>query len=86
MLLQIAPDNRWLITRESICYGLQKKWPPLDVARDKIARDFRTVTIGPDLDTTGIAFRQSDRCHLTFAGQAALSTDLAVAAEPLLAR
>ena len=85
-LLQQAPDRRWLITRESICYGMQDKWRPLDEARDRIARAFPNVTLGPDLDNLGLAMRQEDRCHLTVEGQARLASGLADAARPLLAR
>ncbi len=84
ILLQVAPDYRWLITRESICYGMQTKWMPLDMARDRIAREFKSVTIGPDLDKFGLSLRQSDRCHMTANGQAILANALAITARVLL--
>jgi len=83
-ILQIAPNNHWIITRESICYTFQNKWAPLDVARDKIASEFPKVTIGPDLDAMGLEFRQTDHCHLTDEGQELLAKNLSATAQYLI--
>jgi hypothetical protein len=84
ILLQVAPNYRWLMTHESICYGMQTKWMPLDRARNRIAREFETVTIGPDLDKIDLSLRQPDRCHMTADGQTALADALAMNVRPLL--
>ena len=83
-LLDVAPDLPWLITRESICYGMQTKWQPLDVARNRLAARFRNITIGPDLDEIGLQLRQPDHCHLTPSGQERLAAAMAKAAAPLI--
>ena len=83
-LMTLAPQLRWLMTKESICYDVQTKWTPLDAARERLARERSNVTIGPDLDSIPLAQRQGDKCHLTPEGQELLATALANAARPLL--
>jgi hypothetical protein len=85
-LLEVAPKNDWIITRESVCYARQRKWVPLDIARDRIAREFPNVTIGPDLDQIGIALRQPDHCHMTPEGQTLLAGELSASARGLMQR
>lgn len=79
-----APDSRWLIVRESICYEKQAKWKALDQARDALAADHPNVTVGPDLDHLPLALRQKDKCHLTAEGQEVLGQQIAEAATPIL--
>lgn len=85
-LLTAAPDRRWLIMRESICYERQAKWKPIDDARDMLATEHPNVTIGPDLDQLPLTLRQRDKCHLTFVGQDVLARQIAAAATPLLSQ
>lgn len=80
----VAPGSRWLIVRESICYGRQRKYRPLDDARDRLAREHANVTVGPDLDKFPLSFRGDDKCHLTAEGQDILARTIADAARPLL--
>jgi lysophospholipase L1-like esterase len=83
-LMTVAPSVPWLLTRESICYDNQRKWQPLDDARNRLRAIHPNVTIGPDLDRIPLALRQADRCHLTTAGQDRLARELAQAVGPLL--
>ncbi|HEV7340864.1 MAG TPA: sialate O-acetylesterase [Sphingopyxis sp.] len=83
-LFATAPKHRWLIMRESVCYGKQTKWKPLDEARDQLAAENPNVTIGPDLDLLPLPLRQRDKCHLTAEGQEVLARQIAAAAAPIL--
>lgn len=83
-LIQVAPDHRWLITRESICAEVQAPWPALNKARVRVAARHANITLGPDLDTIPMSERQDDRCHLNSSGQMHLAKDMADAARPLL--
>lgn len=78
-LLATAPTNRWIITRESICSKIDTPSSALNVARDRVAAAFPRVTIGPDLDTIPLSYRQEDRCHMTPAAQELIAYQLAEA-------
>ena len=76
-VLATAPNAHWIITRESICNGVEAPSTALNVARDRVAAAFPQVTIGPDLDTIPLSYRQEDRCHMTPAAQDLIAHQMA---------
>ena len=83
-LISIAPKNRWVLTRESICYNVQVKWLPLDEARNDIIKHYSNVVIGPDVDKIPLSMRLADKCHLRKSGQDWLASRLSATIRRLI--
>ncbi|KQU47472.1 hypothetical protein ASG67_14605 [Sphingomonas sp. Leaf339] len=85
-LISVDPTATWIVTRESICGKSPTKWQPLDDARDRLAREYDRVVIGPDLDRIPMSRRQDDKCHLTSVAQTWLGQQLAATVRSHLAQ
>lgn len=76
-IIAIAPNNKWIIARESICANINSPSIELNIARDHIAHRYKNVIIGPNIDDIPLSQRQSDRCHMTEANQELIARRLA---------